>query len=116
MIAAVLTPPDVISQLSLAMPLMVLYEGSIWSVRFVEKKAAAEAAAKAAGATPDAEAGGVGSLLPLAPRSGRGSRVEARAGEGSVEHEALIRLALRSAHVAPLPARAAKEENKLSPR
>jgi len=54
-IAAVLTPPDVISQLSLALPLMVLYEGSIWSVRFVEKKAAAEAAAKAAGATPDAK-------------------------------------------------------------
>ena len=40
-IAAILTPPDVISQLSLALPLMVLYEGSIWSVRFVEKKAAA---------------------------------------------------------------------------
>jgi sec-independent protein translocase protein TatC len=52
-IAAVLTPPDVISQLSLALPLMVLYEGSIWSVRYVEKKAAAEAAAKqAAAATP----------------------------------------------------------------
>jgi sec-independent protein translocase protein TatC len=52
-IAAVLTPPDVISQLSLALPLMVLYEGSIWSVAYVEKKAAreaAEAAAKAAGA------------------------------------------------------------------
>ena len=48
MIAAVLTPPDVISQLSLALPLMVLYEGSIWSVRIVEKKARAEAAAKAA--------------------------------------------------------------------
>ena len=56
-IAAVLTPPDVISQLSLAMPLMLLYEGSIWSVRWVEKRAAAEAAAKknaAGGATPDA--------------------------------------------------------------
>jgi sec-independent protein translocase protein TatC len=38
-IAAVLTPPDVISQLSLAVPLCILYEGSIWSVRFVEKKA-----------------------------------------------------------------------------
>ena len=37
-----LTPPDVISQLSLAMPLMLLYEGSIWSVQLVEKKAAAE--------------------------------------------------------------------------
>src|SRR5262249_21613125 len=30
-IAAVLTPPDVLSQLSLALPLMALYEGSIWS-------------------------------------------------------------------------------------
>jgi len=38
-LAAVLTPPDVISQLSLALPLLVLYEGSIWSVRWVEKKA-----------------------------------------------------------------------------
>jgi sec-independent protein translocase protein TatC len=43
-IAAVLTPPDVISQMSLALPLLLLYEGSIWSVRIVEKKAAAGAA------------------------------------------------------------------------
>jgi sec-independent protein translocase protein TatC len=50
-IAAILTPPDVISQLSLALPLMVLYEGSIWSVSYVQKKAQreADAAAKAAG-------------------------------------------------------------------
>jgi sec-independent protein translocase protein TatC len=47
-IAAVLTPPDVLSQLSLAVPLLALYEGSIWSVRWVEKKAAASAAAAAA--------------------------------------------------------------------
>jgi sec-independent protein translocase protein TatC len=47
-VAAVLTPPDVLSQMSLAVPLMVLFEGSIWSVRIVEKRAAAEAAAKAA--------------------------------------------------------------------
>jgi sec-independent protein translocase protein TatC len=40
-IAAVLTPPDVLSQLSLAIPLMGLYELSIFSVRMVEKKAAA---------------------------------------------------------------------------
>jgi sec-independent protein translocase protein TatC len=46
-LAAVLTPPDVLSQLSLAIPLLILYEGSIWSVRLVEKKAQAEAAAKA---------------------------------------------------------------------
>ena len=49
-IAAVLTPPDVLSQLSLALPLMLLYEGSIWSVRFVEKKAAADKAKAAASA------------------------------------------------------------------
>ena len=46
-IAAVLTPPDVISQMSLAVPLLALYEGSIISVRVVEKKAAAQAAAAA---------------------------------------------------------------------
>jgi sec-independent protein translocase protein TatC len=46
-IAAILTPPDVLSQLSLALPLLLLYEGSIWSVRFVEKKAQASAAADA---------------------------------------------------------------------
>src|SRR3989475_11346050 len=43
-IAAVLTPPDVISQASLAVPLLLLYEGSIWSVRLIEGKAAASAA------------------------------------------------------------------------
>ncbi len=47
-IAAVLTPPDVLSQMSLAIPLMILYEGSIWSVKLVEKKARAEAEKKAA--------------------------------------------------------------------
>jgi sec-independent protein translocase protein TatC len=47
-LAAVLTPPDVISQMSLAVPLLLLYEGSVWSVKIVEKRAAADAAAKAA--------------------------------------------------------------------
>ncbi|MDB5567830.1 MAG: Sec-independent protein translocase TatC, partial [Tardiphaga sp.] len=53
-IAAVLTPPDVISQASLAIPLLILYEGSIIAVRIVEGKAAKTAAAKAAaaGTTP----------------------------------------------------------------
>ncbi|MFI4961400.1 MAG: twin-arginine translocase subunit TatC [Hyphomicrobiales bacterium] len=49
-LAAILTPPDVLSQMSLAVPLMLLYEGSIWSVRIVEKKAKAEEAAKTAAA------------------------------------------------------------------
>jgi sec-independent protein translocase protein TatC len=58
-LAAVLTPPDVISQMSLAVPLLILYEGSIWSVRVVEKRAKAEAAAKAgaAAAPPPEDAG-----------------------------------------------------------
>jgi sec-independent protein translocase protein TatC len=46
-VAAVLTPPDIISQFSLAIPLMILYEGSIWAVKIVEKKAATEKAEKA---------------------------------------------------------------------
>jgi sec-independent protein translocase protein TatC len=55
-IAAVLTPPDVLSQMSLALPLVALYEGSVWSVRWVEKRAAAErAAAEAAAAAKPAE-------------------------------------------------------------
>ena len=44
-IAAILTPPDVLSQASLALPLLALYEGSIIAVRMVEKKAAAASAA-----------------------------------------------------------------------
>jgi len=50
-IAAVLTPPDVLSQSSLAIPLLALYEGSIIAVSIVEKKAAA---ARAASANPSA--------------------------------------------------------------
>jgi sec-independent protein translocase protein TatC len=46
-LAAVLTPPDVISQLSLAVPLMLLYECSIYAVRIVEKKAQPAASAAA---------------------------------------------------------------------
>jgi sec-independent protein translocase protein TatC len=51
--AAVLTPPDVISQLSLAVPLMILYECSIWSVRMVEPKAPAATAAAGPDAAPE---------------------------------------------------------------
>ena len=43
-IAAILTPPDIISQTSLALPLIVLYEASIIAVRMIEKKRAAEEA------------------------------------------------------------------------
>src|SRR6202045_2785503 len=53
-IAAVLTPPDVLSQASLALPLLALYEGSIIAVRVVEKKAAAASSAAGTGAPPAA--------------------------------------------------------------
>src|ERR1700729_566739 len=43
-IAAVLTPPDVISQMSLAVPLLLLYELSVFSVKWVERKAKADRA------------------------------------------------------------------------
>jgi sec-independent protein translocase protein TatC len=47
-IAAVLTPPDVISQFALAVPTLLLYEASILSVRMVERKRAEAEAARAA--------------------------------------------------------------------
>ena len=37
-VAAFLTPPDPISQIGLALPTLILYEISIWSVRLVERK------------------------------------------------------------------------------
>ncbi|HZT25082.1 MAG TPA: twin-arginine translocase subunit TatC [Pseudolabrys sp.] len=52
-LAAVLTPPDVLSQMSLAIPLLLLFEGSIWSVKMVERRKAREAAAGASTATPN---------------------------------------------------------------
>lgn len=46
--AAVLTPPDIFSQVSLALPLLVLFEISIISCRIVEKRRAEREAAEAA--------------------------------------------------------------------
>ncbi len=54
-IAAILTPPDVLSQMSLALPLLALYEGSVWSVRMVERRVVAERAAATAAAAKPAE-------------------------------------------------------------
>jgi sec-independent protein translocase protein TatC len=61
-IAAVATPPDVVSQLMLAIPLMLLFEGSLLIMHFTEQsdakaKAAEEAAAAAAEAAPQIEQG-----------------------------------------------------------
>ena len=41
-LAAVITPPDPFSQLGLALPLILLYEVSIWLARMIEKKRAEE--------------------------------------------------------------------------
>jgi sec-independent protein translocase protein TatC len=40
MAAAVLTPPDVISMMALVVPMLLLYEGAVFAVSLIEKKAA----------------------------------------------------------------------------
>jgi len=47
-VAAVLTPPDPISQIGLALPTIILYEISIWTARMIEKKRDEEAAKRSA--------------------------------------------------------------------
>ena len=50
-VAAVLTPPDLISMASLTLPMIALYEGSVLAVKWIERSRA-----KAAAATPAAPA------------------------------------------------------------
>jgi sec-independent protein translocase protein TatC len=38
MVAAVITPPDVISQLALALPLWVLFEGTLWLCGWMQRR------------------------------------------------------------------------------
>lgn len=82
-LAAVLTPPDVISQLALAIPTLLLYEISIWLVQMTEKKyqaeeavrqakEAAEEAAAQAPAQPAAEPATGETPADKAPTSGSG--------------------------------------------
>jgi len=47
-LAAVLTPPDIFSMLSLAVPLTALYEVSIWCVALIERRRAKDDAAREA--------------------------------------------------------------------
>jgi sec-independent protein translocase protein TatC len=55
-VAAVITPPDIISQIGLAIPILVLYEISIIAVRMVERRRAeAEAAEEAENSEPGAK-------------------------------------------------------------
>jgi sec-independent protein translocase protein TatC len=55
--AAVVTPPDVISQVGLAVPLILLYELSILSVKMIERDRAKRAAAEKAEAEAEQTAG-----------------------------------------------------------
>ncbi len=55
-VAAVATPPDVVSQLMLAVPLILLFEGSLLIMYFTEKSDAKVAAAEAAAAEAEAAA------------------------------------------------------------
>ena len=41
-IAAILTPPDLLSMCSLAVPMLLLYEGAIFAVQMVERKRVAD--------------------------------------------------------------------------
>ncbi len=52
-VAAVITPPDVISQLLLAVPMYLLFESSLVIMRFGEKRAERERAAEAAQAASE---------------------------------------------------------------
>ncbi|RCS24237.1 twin-arginine translocase subunit TatC [Phyllobacterium salinisoli] len=53
--AAILTPPDPVSQIGLALPTILLYEISIWTARMIERKRAlAEAEKNSAGNIPSA--------------------------------------------------------------
>jgi len=47
-VAAVLTPPDPMSQIGLALPTIILYEVSIWSAKLIERGRARDAAAREA--------------------------------------------------------------------
>lgn len=51
-LSAVVTPPDALSMTSLALPLIALYEISIWCVRLIERSRAREEVARAAAQAP----------------------------------------------------------------
>jgi sec-independent protein translocase protein TatC len=54
-LAAVITPPDVVSQLMLLVPLLFLFEGSLLVMRFAERKDAKAKAEAATGIVPTAD-------------------------------------------------------------
>ena len=66
-VAAVLTPPDAVSQFMLAVPLWLLYESAIIAIRVTHWRAARRSAA-----SPSDVEGPQTSLGPEAPPGGRG--------------------------------------------
>ena len=54
--AAILTPPDPISQIGLALPTILLYEISIWSAMLIERKREAKAKKASEESSKDEEA------------------------------------------------------------
>lgn len=59
-VAAVLTPPDPISQIGLALPAILLYEISIYTARLVERQRAADALKSEAAESQEESSGEVG--------------------------------------------------------
>lgn len=90
-VAAILTPPDVISQIGLALPLILLYEGSIWSCRMVEKDRAARQAAEEAeilGEEPESASGSASGSDPseqAAKSRSAAARTGPPPGDGRIE-------------------------------
>jgi len=69
-ISAVVTPPDVISQLALAVPMCILYELGIIAAQIFIKKTKAPEAAAAAPAAPAAEPAGASGTAPATAPAG----------------------------------------------
>lgn len=66
-VAAIITPPDVFSQVGLAIPLFALYEVSIWLARMIEKQREAREAAFYAELRGETTGGGSAGAGPQAP-------------------------------------------------
>jgi sec-independent protein translocase protein TatC len=64
--AGIVTPPDVISQISLATPMYLLYEISIWIARMIEKKRDAEEAEEEADLMSKKRPAPAGASAPVA--------------------------------------------------
>jgi sec-independent protein translocase protein TatC len=66
-VAAIITPPDIISQIGLAIPILLLYEISIIAVRIVERR---RAEAEAAEEAEEQGTGASGTNLDRSPGNG----------------------------------------------